>query len=113
MKNWGESELFLQKICVVILAIFTMLTGVHVVQGFRIARPPVFTLPWTDSQMTQLNDYHASLWNLQNGEFNLDVVTTSKTGAQNGDIWILMTGITSTIQWKSNNIVYGIRADGY
>src|SRR3990167_9344521 len=95
-----------------LIFLFLIFLSAGVAWSFRIARPPVFTLPWTDSQMTQLNDYHASLWNLQNGEFNLDVVTTPKTGAQNGDIWILMTGITSTIQWKSNNIVYGIRADG-
>lgn len=78
--------------------------------AFRISRPPTFSLPWTQDQITQLNDSLESFWNLQNGEFNLDIETTTKTNADNGDIWIL-TGVVNGIQFKMNDQVYTLTPD--
>lgn len=54
----------------------------------RVNLPPVLSLPITDSQVSQLNQYLKDIWNIQNGRFELDVVTTSKTAAKNGEIWV-------------------------
>lgn len=74
--------------------------------AFRISRPNTFTLPWTQDQVSQLNRTLEDIWNLTNGEFNLDVVTTSKTNAQNGDIWIIYTAPNARIQFKAKGIVH-------
>lgn len=81
--------------------------------GYRIPRPPTFTLPWTAAQVNQLNAVLQNLWKLQNGEFNLDIVTTSKTNAGNGDFWIVQTGATCYFQYKANNTVFTLTPTGY
>lgn len=94
-------------IILVILAIFA-----YKADAFRIPRPNTFSLPWTEEQMQQHNEAHEDLWNLQNGEFNLDIVTTSKTNALNGDFWLIQTGATVRLQYKGNGIVWTISPDG-
>ena len=81
-------------------------------EAYRIPRPENFNLPWTEEQMKKHNDSHEDLWNLQNGEFNFDIVTTSKIGANNGDLWFIQTGPTVRLQFKANNHVWTITPDG-
>lgn len=83
------------------------------VAAFRIPRPNTYSLPWTQDQINRLNDDLENLWNLQNGEFNFDIVTTQKTRAQNGDIWLLKTGTVVRIQVKGADGVFTFTADGY
>ena len=76
------------------------------VDAFRIPRPNTFFLPWDGDQMKQHNEAHEDLWNLSNGEFNLDIVTSAKTGADNGDIWLITTGLVTRIQYKAQGRVF-------
>lgn len=91
--------------------IIFLLLGVLVFQtvAFRIARPPKISLPLTSSQVNKLNDYLENLWQLQQGEFNLDIVSTTKSNAGNGDFWIY-TGTTAAIEYKANGTIYRILA---
>lgn len=93
-----------KKLWLVILIISISLN----VYAFRIARPPTLSLPLTEDQVNKLNRYLEDVWHLQQGEFNFDVVTTAKNGANNGDIWILMTGAVGSIQFKANDTIYRI-----
>ena len=52
--------------------------------ALRAPRPNTFSLPWDDEQMNQHNEAHEDMWNITNGRINLDIVTTSKTNANNG-----------------------------
>ena len=96
-----------------VLLIFVFFVKIGVVDAFRIPRPPVFSLPLNQDQINQLNDTLENMWNLQNGEFNFDVVTAIKTGANNGDLWLLQTGNTTRIQYKWNNTIFTVTPDGY
>lgn len=78
------------------------------VMAFRITRPTTFSLPWTQSQINQLNDALEGLWSITNGEISLDIVTVRKEQADAGDIWIIQTGSNSAIQWKSNGHIYTV-----
>jgi hypothetical protein len=89
----------------VILLILLVPTSVY---AFRISRPQTFSLPWDKTQVTQLNDYLESVWNLQNGEFNLDIVTSPKNNAFTGDVWLIKTGVTVAIQYKANDRVFTV-----
>ena len=73
--------------------------------ALRASRPPVLTMPLTQDQLTQLNVYLNDLWNMQNGRFELDIVTTSKSGAKNGEIWIKKTGATYYLEFKAGDAV--------
>ena len=80
--------------------------------AFRIPRPNRYSLPLTQDQINQINDDLDNIWQLSNGEFNLDEETTAKTQAENGDFWILATPITSKIQFKSEDTVFTICNEG-
>jgi len=61
-----------------ILIMILFLSLAFNVYAYRISRPPIFSLPWTEDQINQLNDTVENFWNLTNGEFNLDIQTTTK-----------------------------------
>ena len=60
--------------------------------ALRINKPFTLTYPLTKEQIIQLNKYLDDLWNIQNGRQSLDIVTTTKTNAENGEIWLISTG---------------------
>jgi len=94
-------------ICLIILV-------TTVAYAYRIARPPTISLPMTKGQVSQLNDYLYRIWELQQGEYNLDVVTTAKTSADVGDIWLVQTGVTVRIQYKGRTgHIFTLTPDGY
>lgn len=94
---------------IIVILIILFVTGTAgIVYSFRVNRPPTLTEPLTRDQITQLNDFLEAVWYMQNGRFNFDIVTTTKTNAKNGSIWILQTGSTSQIQWKANDSIYTI-----
>jgi hypothetical protein len=95
-----------------VIYILFFLMFFSVAEAYRIPRPEQFRLPWTDDQMKKHNDAHEDMWNLQNGQFNFDIVTTSKDKANNGDIWFIQTGNTVRLQFRANNHVWTISPDG-
>lgn len=98
------------KILFLILFVIFMASPVY---AYRIPRPDILQFPLTEDQIKQHNEAHEDLWNLQNGEFNFDIVTTSKTNADNGDFWFIQTGNTVYIQFKANNHIFTISPDGF
>ena len=94
------------------LFIFLCVMVCPVSYGFRIIRPTPMSMPLTEDQVNELNEFLEDLWNLQNGEYNFDIVTTTKLKAQGGDIWLIQTGSTVYIQYKANGRVYTITPDG-
>lgn len=78
------------------------------VYALRVSRPQTFSLPWDQNQINQLNEYLESLWYVQNGRIDLDIVTTSKTNARNGEIWILNDSGTYKLEFKANDAVHTI-----
>ena len=96
-----------------LLVIMFITFGISVVYGFRVNRPPLLNHPLDQEQINKLNSFLQDIWNLQNGEFNLDIVTSTKTNAKNGDIWFIQTGNNVRIQYKAANHIYTVTADGW
>ena len=59
--------------------------------------------------MSQLNQTLEDLWNITNGRIELDIKTTPKTNARNGEMWLILTGQTVRVQIKANNRVYTLQ----
>lgn len=93
-----------------LLAVVFVLLLIYQASAFRIAKPTVFALPWTEPQVNQLNDFLDKIWNVHLGELSMDVVTTSKTNADEGDIWFITTGLTTRLQFKAQNRVWTVDA---
>ena len=53
------------------------------VDAFRIVRPPNITV-WNESTRSQLTTWLESLWQLVNGRYTVDVVTTNPNGSRDG-----------------------------
>lgn len=73
--------------------------------SLRVAFPPTLSNPITDDQVATLNNYLKNIWDIQNGRFELDVVTTTKTSAKNGEIWILNNAGSYSLQVKAGGVV--------
>ena len=73
--------------------------------AYRISRPPTLSHPIGKEQVTQLNASLEDIFNLTNGKFNLDIVTTTKTNADNGDIWIFNDGGTYKLEFMAGDSV--------
>jgi len=83
-----------------IVVIFVLMYP-HKTNAYRIPRPHTFSHPLDQQQINLLNDALEDIWNLQNGEFNLDIVTTSKTQPNNGDIWIFNDSGTFKLEFRA------------
>ena len=88
-----------------LLIILIILSFASLGYGLRVFRPPVLTIPLTQDQLNQLNTYLTDIWNIQNGRFELDIVTTSKSSAKNGELWIKKTGSTYYLEFKAGDAV--------
>jgi len=80
--------------------------------ALRMSRPSEFNLPWTQDQINDLNLIHEQLFLMQQGRYESDEVSTTKTNANNGEMWFF-TNIVSLIQYKSYNDVYEVLAQPY
>lgn len=78
--------------------------------AFRISKPAVYKLPWDDSQVNNLNDTLDKLFQLVQGEFSLDIVETSKTRSDNGDFWLISTGLQTRLQFKAQDRIWTVDA---
>lgn len=90
-----------------------ILLTVTTVGAFRIPRPLLLSHPLDQAQINTLNDALENLWNLQNGEFNLDTVSTAKTQADVGDIWLIQTGAVVRLQYNGGGHVFTLTPDGF
>ncbi len=88
-----------------LLTILIILNIATMAYALRASRPLTLTMPLTQDQLTQLNAYLNDIWNMQNGRFELDIVTTSKSGAKNGEVWIKKTGSTYYLEIKAGDAV--------
>jgi hypothetical protein len=88
-----------------ILLILLLISFTGNVYAFRITRPKTFELPWNNEQIKDLNDKMNELFVMQQGRFELDVVTTTKTNAANGEIWIFNDAGTYKLQFKAGDSV--------
>lgn len=87
----------------IIIAVLFIATNVL---ALRANRPPKLSFPVKEDEIKELNRFLESSWFVDNGRYELDVVTTPKTDARNGELWIIQTGITCKLQWKANDIVW-------
>lgn len=69
-------------ICILIILLFLSITS----YGFRIGKPPRFTKLDDPVQITQLNNVLEDLWNITNGRYNINIVTTNPNGSFKGDV---------------------------
>lgn len=87
------------------LIILIVLNIATMAYALRASRPFTLTMPLTQDQLTQLNNYLNDIWNMQGGRYEADIVTTSKSGAKNGEIWIKKTGATYYLEFKAGDAV--------
>ena len=92
-----------------IIAIFILLAA-HDIFAYRISTPPTLNYPITEEQVKALNKYLSDVSNLTNGLYEMDVVTTTKTNAQQVEFWIVETGSVSTVQFKNNGHIYTVNS---
>jgi len=87
-------------VCVIVMLFFAT-----EICAFRMSRPPTLSHPIDQEQVNQLNASLEDIFNLTNGKFNLDIVTTTKTDAMNGDIWIRNNAGTYLLEFKAGDAV--------
>ena len=75
--------------------------------ALRALRPFTLVNPITEDQVSQLNKYLEELWNMQNGRFEFDVVSTTKSNANNGEMWI-ETDVTAEIKYRANDTTFTV-----
>ena len=93
-----------------VILCFLLVAGPAV--AYRIPRPVPLDFPPSKDGVTQLNDSLENIWNLTNGEYNLDEVETTKSNANNGDIWVFDSPLTAKIQYKSDGAIYSVCVEG-
>jgi len=76
--------------------------------SLRVSLPPVLSNPIDDKQISNLNKYLKDMWDMQSGRFELDVVTSTKTNAKNGEIWIFNDSGTYKLQVKAGGTVRSV-----
>jgi len=77
------------------------------VEARRISRPDAHNIPWTEEQITDLNNTLEDIFNMQKGRYEMDVVTTPKSTPNDGEMWIY-TGPTTRLQFRANNTTYDV-----
>ena len=88
------------------LLIFALIIGFGgIAWSLRVPLPPILSNPITDDQVATLNNYLKNIWDIQNGRFEIDTVSSSKSSAKNGELWIL-TSPSPRLQFKSGGTVY-------
>jgi hypothetical protein len=81
--------------------------------ALRVPKPPTLTEPLKEDNISQLNKYLESVWHMQYGRYELDIVTSPKTKANNGEMWLVQTGQVIRVQYMGNGHIFTITPDGY
>lgn len=95
-----------------IVIIFLSLILATNVYALRVARPLILKHPLTEDQVSQLNRFLEDIWNMQYGRFEIDVVTSPKTNAKNGEFWMLETGSAVRVQFKAQDSIWTLVPEG-
>ena len=82
--------------------------------ALRVSQPPSLSVPVEEDQTSSLNKYLKDIWDIQNGRFEMDIVTDTKTNAKNGEFWIFNNvGMGSyNVQFKAGDAVRTITSGG-
>jgi len=91
-----------------LLVILFILLFTGTALALRIPRPLILKHPITPDQVSQLNKFLEDVWNMQYGRFEVDVVTTEKANANDGELWILNDSGTYKLQFKAGGSVHTI-----
>jgi len=91
--------------------IFLLITWVSTSYAWRMSRPITLTHPLDERQVRNLNDILQDIWNLGNGRLNLDIVTTTKSNPDNGDVWIFDDSGIMKIQARIGGTTYTWTSD--
>ena len=60
--------------------------GISTAFGFRTYKPPMLTDLADPIQIVQLNNSLENLWDITNGRYNINIVTTNPDGNTQGDV---------------------------
>lgn len=71
------------KYCIIGLIIGILLNGIS--YAYRFGKPAKITA-FDNNALVVINDTFERLWDLSNGRFNLDIVTSNPDGSLNGNI---------------------------
>jgi len=96
----------------VFLCIIGSLLIINEAVGLRVPRPITLKHPLDEKQVRELNNTLEQIFYMQEGRFEIDGVTTTKTNAKNGEIWILSTSPVARIQFKYNDQIFTINPNG-
>ena len=81
--------------------------------AYRVSAPLKLAYPLTEEQVNQLNKYLSDIHDLTNGRYEMDIVTTTKSGAAEGEFWVIQTGSNSYVQFKNNGHIFTLRPAGF
>lgn len=98
-----------RRIIVTFFVMFLLLSG-QTIYAMRVVKPPYFTDITQPDQRSQLNKFIEDTWLMQGGRFELDTVTTPKTNANDGELWIEDTGQVAGIGFMHNSTKHFIPA---
>lgn len=93
---------------VIILTLLIVCTFCITSYALRIQRPRHFTFPLEEADISHLNTTLEELWLMQQGRYELDKVTASKTAANTGEMWIKQTGGLNYLEVMVDGTVYSI-----
>ena len=77
-----------------------------IAHAYRASRPTPMRLPLDDNQITELNNSIENLWNITNGRYSLNIVTSNPDGTTRGkvgDMLLLSTGGTYYLEINVDN----------
>jgi hypothetical protein len=77
--------------------------------AYRMQRPRHFTFPMTEADVADLNSILEELFLMQQGRYELDSVTSEKSNANDGEVWLNDT--TNQIQYMADGSVYTVLSD--
>ncbi len=101
----------MNKLIYIVPTIFTFVFSLNA-YALRVNRPPTLSYPIKQDEAANLNKFLEDSYNIQNGRFELDAPETTKTNAKNGEFWILDTGVTANMQFRSGGTIYTICNSG-
>jgi hypothetical protein len=99
----------LNKKSIIILFLIFLSGSVY---AYRIQQPIRYELPWTKEQVKELNNTLDGLFLSQQGRYETDIVTSSKTNARNGEAWILSESGTHYYEFKAGDNIYRLTGGG-
>ncbi len=97
----------MKKLLILILMLLMSQSAI----AWRMNKPLTLTHPMDERQVRRLNDVLNDLWNITNGRINLNIVTTTPTTVDNGDIWLFDDSGTMKIQARISGTTYSWTSD--